>query len=78
MTMMQRHGPYYRGAATAARQRKTTSVPPETYLVFVDGWGRKVLYSTPATVATGQSPAPLLKSLGADEYSVDDDIFNQK
>jgi len=76
MTMMQRNGPYYRGAATAARQRKTTT--GETYLVFVDGWGRKVLYSTPAALVAGQSPAPLLKSLGADEYSVDDDIFNQK
>ena len=76
MTMTLRHGPYYRGAATAARQRKTTT--GETYLVFVDGWGRKVLYSTPAALVAGQSPAPLLKSLGADEYSVDDDIFNQK
>ncbi|MCX5675334.1 MAG: type II secretion system protein [Planctomycetota bacterium] len=76
MAMRQRHGPYYGSAATAARQRKTTT--GETYLVFVDGWGRKVLYSTPATPATGQSPAPLLRSLGADEFSGEDDIFSQK
>lgn len=76
MTMTQRHGPYYRGATTAARPRKTTT--GETYLVFVDGWGRKILYGTPATPATGQSPVPLLKSLGADEFSAADDIVNQK
>ena len=76
MTMTQRHGPYYRGATTAARPRKTTT--GETYLVFVDGWGRKVLYGTPATPATGQSPVPLLKSPGADEFSAADDIVNQK
>jgi prepilin-type N-terminal cleavage/methylation domain-containing protein len=77
MTMTQRHGPYYRGATTASRPRKTTT--GETYLVFVDGWGRKVLYGTPNTpVAVGQPPAPLLKSLGANEFSADDDFFNQK
>ncbi|MBE3097892.1 MAG: type II secretion system protein [Planctomycetes bacterium] len=79
MTMTQRHGPYYRSAATAARQRKTSK--GNSYLVFVDGWGRKVVYGTPATPAVGQSPAPLLKSLGAvefGEYSAADDIFNQK
>jgi hypothetical protein len=29
-------------------------------------------------VAVGQPPAPLLKSLGANEFSADDDFFNQK
>jgi general secretion pathway protein G len=80
MTMTRRSGPYFRGGATAARSRKTSD--GKVYFVFVDGWGRKVTYTSPNT-ATMQG-APLLRSLGADEFDsvVDpiknDDLYNYK
>jgi len=73
MTMTRRSGPYFPGGATAVRSRKTSD--GSVYFVFVDGWGRKVTYKTPNT--TTMQGAPVLGSLGADEFNVDDDLSNR-
>ncbi|MBM4018255.1 MAG: type II secretion system protein [Planctomycetes bacterium] len=76
MTMTRRNGPYFRGGATVVQARKTSD--GKVYYVFVDGWGRKVTYTAPTSVPTGQPPAPILRSLGANEFKDDDDLYNYR
>jgi prepilin-type N-terminal cleavage/methylation domain-containing protein len=60
LTKRERHGPYFRGGASAAMTKKTTGATPQTYYVFMDGWGRMIYYMAPsaANVRT-RSPAAL-------------------
>jgi prepilin-type N-terminal cleavage/methylation domain-containing protein len=66
-----RHGPYFRGSASAAQKRVTAGKP---YFVFVDGWGRKITYAKPSPETAGKPP--ILTSTGADEFDDTDDIKN--
>jgi prepilin-type N-terminal cleavage/methylation domain-containing protein len=94
LTMTQRKGPYFRGATSQARPMKVgTGASAKSYFVFVDGWGREILYMTPAIAKTrsrtnaGQwkadpsnagitGTAPVLESMGADEGTDSDNLFN--
>jgi prepilin-type N-terminal cleavage/methylation domain-containing protein len=94
LTMTQRKGPYFRGATSQARPMKVgTGATATSYFVFVDGWGREILYMTPAIAKTrsrtnaGQwkadpnnagitGTAPVLESMGADEGTDSDNLFN--
>jgi prepilin-type N-terminal cleavage/methylation domain-containing protein len=94
LTMTQRKGPYFRGATSQARPMKVGAGAAATlYFVFVDGWGREILYMTPAQAKTRSrtnagawnadpnnagitGTAPVLESMGADEGTDSDNLFN--
>jgi prepilin-type N-terminal cleavage/methylation domain-containing protein len=77
LSITQRSGPYFRGSASAAQARKVSS-DGTVYYMFVDGWGRPIGYSAPASVVAGRPPAPVLRSAGTDEFNTDDDLYNYK
>jgi prepilin-type N-terminal cleavage/methylation domain-containing protein len=62
LTVKQRNGPYFKGAASAVATKKTGATP---YYVFVDPWGHTIVYT---------SSPPYLKSKGPDEFDPLDDI----
>jgi len=72
LTMRQKRGPYYTagpGQTTVVRRTGAT----DQYFLFIDGWGRKILYERPTNPA---KMFPLLRSLGKDEFDNQDDMTN--
>jgi prepilin-type N-terminal cleavage/methylation domain-containing protein len=57
LTTRSRHGPYFRGGASAANTIKTGNA---VYYVFRDGWGRMIYYMAPSAANNRtRSPATL-------------------
>ena len=57
LTTRSRHGPYFRGGASAAITKGPSTAP---YYVFKDGWGRMIYYMAPA-VAQNRTRSPALQ-----------------
>lgn len=69
-----RHGPYMPAGVGSTQERRQGA---GTYTVYVDGWGRTVVYRGPEKPSDPKGvKVPRLESLGPDEFDKEDNIKN--